>query len=533
MKIKVLVVDDEPVICKGLRLTIPWTEMGAEVLEAYDGEQALQIMNNISADLILTDVKMPRMNGLELVEHLHNRHFPGKVVMLSGYEEFSYVKKALQFGVKDYLLKPVDADELIGLLNKLLMEIAEEKDRKTARKLEAYYRYMAKEMVENAARDDAAFPEPLSPCRFVVSRIGEYYRLANGTSEPEQTRLRARWKERVDGAFREAGLPSVSLFLQTNLLLTVVPENEDALLSGEAIRHIMDGCSGQELVPGHRLEWMAAEDAVRLQEMKPKVHHLIRLLQQGTNGAAASAGGETDIMRRKSPSAGYPKEIEKTLLDLLFQHKEAEMRHTVRQLFEHFRKHEYTLQEAHLVCQEMYTMAERRLRATAGLHELSRLPDLKTADLQVYNSFAAVEHLFWQALLETSELLKRANIGRNRPIIERVKAYIQQNYAQDLKSYEIADKLRITPNYFSSIFKKETGKSFHEYVNEVRIEKAKELLLTTSELVGTIALAVGYKEYKYFSNIFKKHNGFVPSEYREIHRKTAASGENPGVRNLF
>jgi two-component system response regulator YesN len=370
MKARVLIVDDEPVICRGLRLTVPWEEIGVEIIgEAYNGEQALAIVQKTPVDVILTDVRMPSMNGLELVEILHREDYRIKTIILSGYDEFTYAKKAIRFGVRDYLLKPVDVDELMEVIRRLVLEIKKES-------------------------------------------------------------------------------------------------------AGQAGLETADGSDRKEVSP-------TQEHAER------KVGNL------------------------------YPRELEKRLLEYLFQHRHDDLRQTVDHLFTYFSQHHYSFEDAFQVCLEILMLVHRRFRETACLKDL--VPQLSNpSNVLGSKSLTSLMHMFWGTLAKTSELLKRGSVGKNRWIIQRVKNYMLENYHIELKSRELAEMIHVTPNYFSSIFKQETGKSFNEYLNEIRIEKAKELLKTTSEQVGTIALTVGYNDYKYFSNVFRKYCGVVPSDFREL-----------------
>src|SRR5699024_5326106 len=117
MTIKMLIVDDEPIICQGLKDTIPWRDMNVEVIgTSYNGKQSLAIMNEKNIDLVLTDVYMPEMNGLELSKHISNDFPNTRIIMLSGYDEFEYARQAIRLDIEDYLLKPVDIDELTLLV---------------------------------------------------------------------------------------------------------------------------------------------------------------------------------------------------------------------------------------------------------------------------------------------------------------------------------------------------------------------------------------------------------------------------------
>lgn len=120
-RVKMLIVDDEAVICEGLRYTIDWTKLGVEVVgEAYDGKEALRLVEEHGVQLVLSDIRMDGMDGLELAKHLRQRHPAVQVVMISGYEDFEYARQAIRLGVEDYLLKPVDIEELSSVVKKSL-----------------------------------------------------------------------------------------------------------------------------------------------------------------------------------------------------------------------------------------------------------------------------------------------------------------------------------------------------------------------------------------------------------------------------
>lgn len=248
MKIKGLIVDDEPVICKGLRYTFPWDQLNIEVIgEAHDGAEALDFIRDHPVDLVITDIVMPRLDGLGLVKILHEEMPSVQVVMISGYEEFAYARQAIRYGVKDYFTKPVDLDELFERLKEIVKE-------------------------------------------------------------------------------------------------------------------------------------------------------------RGTQGIRDSENG-SDAVR---------------------------------------------------------------------------------------------------------------SVSRSRWLVEKAKRYVTEHYHEEIKVRDLAEFLQITPNYFSLVFKQETGKGFNEFLNEFRIEKAKRLLRDSTLRVFEIAEKVGYREYKYFVQVFKKVTGVTPTDFRNL-----------------
>lgn len=253
MSITMLIVDDEPIISQGLRFTIPWDTYDVEIIgEAEDGREALDMLAQQQVDIVLTDVRMPEMDGIQLAKTIQEQMPRTRVIIISGYEEFEYAREALRYGVRDYLLKPVDIDQLLEKVQQLKEEIIQEKE--------------------------------------------------TGSQETQNS-------------------------------------------------------------------WLAF------------------------------------LQKEKEEKKGW--------------------------------------------------------------------------------------------------------------VIEKAKEYILAHFQDDLKASEVANEMHITPNYFSMIFKKEMGKSFNEYLNDLRIEKAKYLLADTSDRVFEIAKEVGYKEYKYFVQVFRKKTGMTPTDFRD------------------
>lgn len=151
----------------------------------------------------------------------------------------------------------------------------------------------------------------------------------------------------------------------------------------------------------------------------------------------------------------------------------------------------------------------------SGLTELDDI-HLASPDMNHFNSYGSLERLVRGHMREWLRFIERSGMDKSYWIIEKAKKYMVEHYRADLKASEVASWLKITPSYFSYIFKQSTGKGFTEYMNEMRMEQAKELLATTHDKVFEIADKVGYKEYKYFVSVFKTYTGMTPKEYRGL-----------------
>lgn len=396
MPFKMLIVDDEPIICRGLQQTIPWDDYMVEVVDlAYDGAEAIQkLKDHDDIDLVLTDVRMPNVDGLRLAAFIAE-HYPDiRTIIISGYEEFSYAQQAIQLGVEDYLLKPVDVDELLRVITKITSALQEE--RNAAQQI---YQSNLKNAIFHQVLDlPDSTPNHWSLFADVrvypfITMLKDYKDKTKDLSEEQLQSVIASWESLVENSLKSQGYASVSVFTSKNVMLTCVTTDQP-------------GLDPENLV---------------FQELN-------------------CVFNETDI------TIGQLNEV-------------------YQRLFEDTR----------------YLPFSKRGFVVSPVSESSD-----------YNPKGSD----W--------------------LIERAEQYIRTYYVSPIKANEVADYINISPNYFSSLFKQKTGKSFNEYINTLRVEAAKQLLAETPFHVNEIAEKVGYNEYKYFVDVFKKFTGYTPTKYRNL-----------------
>ncbi|WP_419955475.1 response regulator transcription factor [Neobacillus niacini] len=396
MPFKMLIVDDEPIICRGLQQTIPWDEYMVEVVDlAYDGAEAIQkIQEHGDIDLVLTDVRMPNVDGLRLAAFLAENYPDIRMIIISGYDDFKYAQQAIQLGVKDYLLKPVEVDELLQVITKITSTLQEE--RKAAQQiyqmnLQNAIFHQVLDLPDTAPNHSGLFANVrIYP---FVTMLKEYKNKTKDLSEEELQNVAVDWENQVEKWLNSQGFSCVSVFPSKNVLLTCVTNH--------------------------------------LSDFTPR-----NLNFQELNGVV----NDTDI--------------------------------TIGQL------------------NEVY------LR----LYEDTRyIP---------FSEDGVVVSPVSESLANKSKA--------NDWLMDRAEQYIKTYYASPIKAHEVADVINISPNYFSSLFKQKTGKSFNEYINTLRVDAAKQLLEETPFNVNEIAEKVGYREYKYFVDVFKKFTGYTPTKYRNV-----------------
>jgi len=502
MSIKLLIVDDEPIICQGLRHTIPWETLGIEVIgEAYNGIQALELLNNNKVDIVLTDVKMPKMDGLALAKAIKRDHPNIHIVIISGYEEFDYAKKAIRLGVEDYLTKPVNIDELLGLMKQITVKIADKTKNTQTDKL---YRFI------NEQEELVDFGPPINPkkpYRLILSQLKIYGKLIEVFGKEAIMQLREHWQQKLEHALKVAGFEFISVFTQQNLFLTIVYRKSGINISDDELVTLFEKFTTdwQEVLP---LIFAVANNQDNLRnaykEAQISIYHAIATKQ------TAVIYSELIIAKIDKKASTY---LEKEIINALLASDEVKLKAIVANwVIEAELKNEHIDQ---LLSQyrEIKLMVIRHLQSI-GLTNPKVSQETNKLDLNYYNSYELLEEQFTRDMLKLLMLVRENDLGKNYWAIEKAKKYISEHYREDLKAKEIADLLHITPNYFSQMFKHETGKNFTEYINDLRMTKAKELLADTTNRVFEIAEQVGFKEYKYFAQVFKKMTGLTPTDYR-------------------
>ncbi len=201
------------------------------------------------------------------------------------------------------------------------------------------------------------------------------------------------------------------------------------------------------------------------------------------------------------------------LADAVFQQNKAVAERIMDRLFTDFKEQLLTLQQIKKQC--LILLESIRERGQESMFEQLEFQLKEETDLLIFNSISALQDLFLKDLDNVIDYMQRSD--DSHWIIQQAKQYIEKNYQKDIKAVEVAESHYITPNYFSMLFKQETGYNYSEYLNTIRINKAKELLSDTSNKVFEIAEYVGYREYKYFVQVFKNYVGITPTQFRKLH----------------
>lgn len=516
MGIKMLIVDDEPVIGKGLKLTIPWSESNVEVVGiAYDGMEALDFIQQKDVDIVLTDVKMPYMNGLELIEKAQLERQDIKFVVMSGYEEFDFARKAVKLGVKDYLLKPIKIDELMNVIHDLVQQIQSKRSKAKQSEKETRQKWLLHYLTEtqminmnHMQKMQRFFQDGPFGFNIIISELENYGIIQEVNNRAKLTRMKKKWIDTINAQAMQKEWGITSVFIHTNILASLVFSKEYRIESTDlntftsSINESIE--LSNRLIFGYSSSFNTPESlTIAFGEAK---NHLY-LSEQRFGDVKSKLMNNTINMKLST---------EGQIVNALIQQDKEKLYHLIQNLFANFKTRKLMLNEVINELHDVLLMIERNLYPIKFDNIGVFIFSSNVIDIHIHNTYDSLEHLFMKDIMELLKLIKTSDVNNNHWIIERVKTLINEKYRENIKAAEIADLMNITPNYFSLIFKEKVNMNFNEYLNEVRIKHAKVLLKETTDKVSKIAKKVGYTEYKYFAKVFKDMNGITPTEFRNL-----------------
>ncbi|GIN39881.1 putative transcriptional regulatory protein YesN [Heyndrickxia oleronia] len=371
--IKILLADDEWIIREGLKFSIPWKEFGLQLIgAAANGKEAIEMVKNEKPDILITDIRMPGVSGLELIELVQKEHSRIKTVILTGYSEFSYAQQAIKLGINDFLLKPLKEAELTTVIKKLIQEIE----------------------LENKEKDETL--------KFHLMNF------IRGNQEIPSTYLQ----------HIKRNWANFSIISWESAKQNTIPEQ----------LVLLKECNIHQIFIGKKEGEFIAYTIDNQENFVKEINHMFKQF--------CLFGGASKIQQ----------DIE--LIPMMYKQS---------------------------------LIAKERCKS-------EKEPGCVFIESQ--------NHAF---------------------NIDTVLEYLKEHYMEPISLQEIAAKLFISDSYFSRMFKQYTGKKYIDYVTELRIKKAKELLAFTSLKTNEISRLVGYTDQRYFSQIFKKNTGLTPSEYKNTY----------------
>lgn len=494
---KLVIVEDEDNIRHSLECFIPWEKMGFQVVGAFsDGSDALMYLQDNPCDVVLTDILMSRMSGLEMIQQLHRIQPRLKVVILSGHSDFGYAQQAIRYQVAHYLVKPVDEEELMDVFQGLKKQLEAEahtpaEENRELKQLlqknffrELLWGNIASEQELDEYWNLLGFQEAQKAAGLIAFEIkSDSGKQAASTSSPED--ILGKCFDSENGKDRCIFFESKPNQWQVVFLADCSAERDLLRKAcGEKLQEAVDSLNGS----------LSEKFSGRLTH---NVLHITDLL------TAAKGKDMPDPQTDSLAQADYMLLV--VQLDL---GDEETLIHILRR---DICEHDSADRESRL--KSIYAAVERNYKKrkidlwelTNGRFQSNRL--FPTADKE--DLIACVTEDF-RVLCQNLRIRKRRS---QHNVIERIVQYLDEHLEEDIGHEAIAAKYRLHPGYLSRLFKQEMGETLSEYLLRIKIERAARLLKEDKYKIGEIAGMVGYSTSSYFSVMFKKYTGCTPREY--------------------
>ncbi len=529
---KMIIVDDEDEVRESIRKKIDWEELGFELVgSACNGEEALEMAEAMSVDVVMTDIKMPFMDGLTLAGKLKENYQNTKIVVYSGFDEFEFAQEAIHLEVEEYLLKPINPQELIKVFSKIKENLDKEIDEKrNAKKLYEHYLKsipMMQEQVLVSLLHGRIQTEKAVPLlqSYDLEMNGNYYSVAVFHFCPNE--YVDNIKEQMDYLSLLSivndycnEILNVHSFLYLDKVIVIATLKEKDEISAfhyhieqicKKAKRILDvnlsagiGRAYSEVgelsisfnEASSALEYrvfVGANQAIYIQDVEPKQKAFTALEHYSVN----------DIFN--AIKLGTREELEKAISYFISSLKQSKMG---------INQYRFIFMELIIEIVRLVRLYDLELDYIVGENfDLYR-------DIEKFHSLDELEEWLYKICLNMRQLMKKQKCHSTKLLTENAQKYVEDNYSDCEFSVEkICKHLGVSPSYFSTIFKKETGMSFVSYLAKVRMEHAVDLLNNTDEKSYFIAEQVGYLEPNYFSYVFKKQYGVSPTKYRTIRKE--------------
>ena len=532
--LKVLICDDERSICNLIVRLVQWEQLGLSLVgTAQNGKDALEMILEKTPDIVLTDIRMPVYNGLELAARSKQLGVEAKFIVISGYDNFSYAQDALKASVSDYLLKPINGQELNSTLSRIGSQIAQEREKRSkADEFETRLQVMSgverSIFIKNVVLGNSAAYTPgmLQACglNFTENRYSSLVVAFDAEqsgesplsiSEPIQAKLKDSFATETYPSLREMvfHLEGNRLYAVFNYAesqnsvvryyledmyyacrktVSVIPGIHVTLAGGsivESPERLSDSmnCARDTL---HCRCDLGVDRLLFYNDLVPELIHRPRL-------------ESAVVARLRSCLELYDAEATENMMRSLFQESIGRQSsfQLAQELLNFIQKEQGSLQ-----MEEVYTPEE------PGIYDQVRV-ELENAWTAEQLCGILVE--FCRTLFRMTE---RRGAPRTDQSIELAKKYIAENFAGECSLQDVANYAHLSAAYLSSTFKKKVGISMNTYIAVVRINEAKRLLKETDEGIYDIGERVGYRDPKHFRKIFRENVGISPAKYRSLYR---------------
>lgn len=502
---KVLIVDDEVLIRQGIRHYVNWDEEGFVIIgEASNGEEALNIIEKTPPHIIITDIVMPIMDGIELTKKVKEEYPEIEVIILSSFSDFDYVRSTFQSGVADYILKPkLEGPELLRALKQALRRLPNfdlDLSNQSITTTEDWIRYLMAgyEPINQKQLEYESFPKS----HFCLMEID--LKLVKDIHKVKKNIMEQLPYVLADFNYYPILLEDRSF----SYIINIDKEEFSSLIA--TIKKV----AGKSEKIGHSIIWLLGEPFKEMAQLKKHYEDELKRLRS----YRFYFPEQNFLMLRELPEVPEESSFELNRFIDVFKRRDFEKAFEELNQYTEYLTHQYTVNE-----NEFKAILGNIIFNITLLLEGMKF-DLNQMQQDRYQYFAmlneadnskSAKDCFTNFLEEVQNLITSQMNTQNQSNMPQLLEYIDQHYNEPISLADLANHFHFNPSYLSTYFSQHHGIGFNEYLNQIRIEKAKSYLENKNVSISEISGFVGYSDHSYFCKVFKKMTGMSPSKYRK------------------
>ena len=533
---KVLIADDEVKVGQLVKRLIQWDRLGLTCIGLVtDGQTAYEKILSESPDIVITDIRMPVLTGLEMIQKASEQGVKCHFIVVSGYKYFDYAQKALKYGVEDYLLKPIDEDELNRQLQKIVAEEEQREDKQQQvdqieKKLEdskylrhkEFLRQILSQKQENIDAANTEFGLQLeNKCfRGLTFKLDRDIDVAENTQQMQFVLRKI--MQKAEDAFSACTIDLIAA-VQSNHSVQVLLnyfQTEQENIDNRITDFFNELSDYLENFQHYRITVGVSSEV----ESFEQISTAIEMSKEAAASRLFKGNGRRIEYCQEPHTLFSPKDFQNEYEEFAKAVETMQPDACQYQIHKCFR----LASDKALFASEFYAMGLWLLRSTYDILEIADTFDVDVQQ-EVLENLSTVADLRDYVIRQVQQLIKESRSEREnrerKPVLEAI-AYMKEHFTEKITLEDVAATIGFNTNYFSELFKKETGENFSNYLLGIRMEKAKQMLRDTKIPVYEIGESVGYKDAKYFSQQFMKVVGVKPAEYRKLsssHQSIAAA----------
>lgn len=539
MPYKLLIVDDEYIVRMDLRLLVNWESLGIEILkDATNGLEALELVNKYSPDIIVLDLAMPQMDGIEVIKELKSKNFAGEIIVLSGCDEFETVKIALKLGIYDYILKDkINEENLFEILKDIIVSI-EEKRKSRNFKIEekelndfgksSLKREYLSELVKHNWIETNAIMEKLKKvgveCEFnkyvvIMIEIDRIFEIKEKMDEKKYFGILKVLNELIDDVIPKMETHLYFRISEESYCLIISFDNKSFMRINSEIYSVCQN------IQRNTTQYLEITVSAGISKVFSGISNIAEAYKQAETALRGKISmGENRIIHYSELQElnDYPKntfiDFYKDILGLFYDRDESINKY-IDKMFNDIKCLKIKSEDIQNICFEFLSVIGGFLRDNkieiSDIFESDHLPYHKIYRLQTVeemkNWFAGI----CNKIKKTIEIRSENSQKGRRFEIEKAIDYLKSNYMNKIILKDLADNVNLSKTYLCHLFKQETGETFIDYLNNIRIDAAKRKIKENNSKIYEVGMECGFENYRYFSKVFKEKVNLTPTEYRD------------------